>query len=207
MHFSTWRQIFYAGGLIFYGDSTGTKACVTAADLIDSDENMHCFMRPLSSCDIKISVVSQCRILMVVQYTNTQLFAFFFWLTTCTCWTAQWLGHCWRGLTQTELADWQQTHEPGNTNTNLKLTQTAATQYISCTLPTNSKLRDAADASTMAEQLHPQQPSHNDTMLKKCYLRDFKKPPYQNSSDADIEGFVCRKLKIINECTCLSSMP
>ena len=32
---------------------------------------------------------------------------FFYRLTTCTCWTAQWLGHCWRWPTQTELADWQ----------------------------------------------------------------------------------------------------
>ena len=41
--------------------STGTKACVTAADLIDSDENLHCFTLPLSSCYIKISIVSQYR--------------------------------------------------------------------------------------------------------------------------------------------------
>ena len=83
------RQIFYIGGLIFYINSTGTKACVTAADLIDSDENLHCFTRPLSSCDIKISVVSQCRILVAVQYMKTQLFTFFLRLTTCTCSTAQ----------------------------------------------------------------------------------------------------------------------
>ena len=38
---------------------------------------------------------------------------FFFRLTTCTCQTAQWLGHCWLWLTQTELADWQQTHKSG----------------------------------------------------------------------------------------------
>ena len=55
----------------------GNKACITAADLIDSNGNLHCFTRPLSSCDIKISVVSQCRILVAVQYMNTQLFAFF----------------------------------------------------------------------------------------------------------------------------------
>ena len=36
---------------------------------------MHCFMRPLCSCDIKTSVVSQCRILVAVQYK--QLFAVF----------------------------------------------------------------------------------------------------------------------------------
>ena len=38
---------------------------------------MHCFTRPLSSCDIKISVVSQCRFVLAAQYLNTQLFAFF----------------------------------------------------------------------------------------------------------------------------------
>ena len=59
-----------------------------AADLSDSDENLHCFKRPLSSCDVKISVVSQCRSLVAVQYMNTRLFAFFLLLTTCTCWTA-----------------------------------------------------------------------------------------------------------------------
>ena len=60
-HFATGRQISYAGGLISYTFSMGTKACVTSADLIDSDENLHCFTLSLSSCDIKISVVSQCR--------------------------------------------------------------------------------------------------------------------------------------------------
>ena len=78
LHFSAGRQIFYGGGWIFYGYSTGTKARGTAADLIDSDEKLHSFTRPWSICDIKISVVSQCRILVAVQFMNTQLFAFFF---------------------------------------------------------------------------------------------------------------------------------
>ena len=39
----------------------GMKACVKAAHLIDSDENLHCFTLPLSRCYIKISVVSQSR--------------------------------------------------------------------------------------------------------------------------------------------------
>ena len=121
MHFSTGRQIFYIGDLIFYGDYTGTKAFVTAADLIEGDGNLHCFMPPLSSCEIKISVVSQCRILVAVQYMNTQVLTFCFRLTACTCWTAQWLGHYWRWLMQTELADWQQMHKLGNTTTNLKI--------------------------------------------------------------------------------------
>ena len=57
--------------------STGTKPCVTAADLIESDGNLHCFMLPLSSCNIKIFVVSHCRILVAVQYMNTPLFVLF----------------------------------------------------------------------------------------------------------------------------------
>ena len=141
------------------------------------------FTRPLSSCYIKISVASQCRILVAVQYLNRQLLAFFLQLTTCTCWTALWLGHCWRRLTQTELADWQQMHESGSTNTNLRLTQTAATPYKCSTLPTNSTLLAAPDVPTMGEQLHPQQPSHDGTMSKKCQLQDFKKQPNQNSID------------------------
>ena len=31
---------------------------------------MHCLVCPLSSCDIKISVVSQCRILMLVEHAH-----------------------------------------------------------------------------------------------------------------------------------------
>ena len=42
----------------------GTKASVTAADIIGLDGNRHCFMQPLRSCNMKISVVSQCRILL-----------------------------------------------------------------------------------------------------------------------------------------------
>ena len=62
----------------FYRDFMVTKACATAANLIDSDGNLHCFMWTLSSYDIEISVVSQGRILVAVQYMNTQLFVFSF---------------------------------------------------------------------------------------------------------------------------------
>ena len=70
----------YVGGLIFYIDPAGTKTCVTAADLIDLDGNMHCFMLPFkfSIFNIKISVVSKCEILVTVHFMNTQLFAFSF---------------------------------------------------------------------------------------------------------------------------------
>ena len=59
--------------------------------------------------------------------------------------------------------------------------------YKGCTLPTNSALWAVADASTMAEQLHTQQPSHDDTTGKKCYLRDFKQLPNQNSIDIQMQ--------------------
>ena len=78
LHFSTGRQIFYTGLSNILQDPTGTKACVTAADLIESDGKMHGFMWPLSSCYIKLSVVSQCRISLPVQYMNIQLFVFLF---------------------------------------------------------------------------------------------------------------------------------
>ena len=87
MHFSTGRQIFNIGGLIFYSLSTGTKACVTAADLIDSDENLHCLKTcitlPLNSCNIDIAVVSQCRSTASEGFSRlfnirTQLLMFFF---------------------------------------------------------------------------------------------------------------------------------
>ena len=94
----------------------------------------------------------------------------------------------------------------------MKLTQTAATPYTGRTQPTNSTLLTAPDASTMAEQMHPQQPSHDDTMRKKFYLRDFKKMPNQNSIDIPMQTskalFVTNlKLKIIDECTSRLNMP
>ena len=167
----------------------------------------------LSSGDIEISVVSQYRILVPVQYMNTQPFYFFLQLTICTCWSAQQLVLCRLRLTQTELADWQQTW---NTNTNLKLTQTAATLYTGCTLPTKSTLlaAAAADASTTAEQLQPQQPSHDDMMHNKCYLWDFQETvsnPHQNSIAIPMQtlkALYFAKLKMISEsyCACTSCL-
>ena len=46
LYFSTGRQIFYTGHPNIQGDPTGTKACAPAADLLDLDGNMHCFMLP-----------------------------------------------------------------------------------------------------------------------------------------------------------------
>ena len=63
---------------IFNGNKGLCHGFRSHSDLIDSNENVHCFTWLLSSCDIKISVLSQCRILVAVQYMNTQLFAFLF---------------------------------------------------------------------------------------------------------------------------------
>ena len=68
-------------------------------------------MLPLSSCNIKISVVSQCRILVAVQYMNTLPFAFFSRLKLAPAGLLSDLVTVDVGLTQTELANWQQTHE------------------------------------------------------------------------------------------------
>ena len=154
---------------------------------------------------------------------NTQLFAFFSRLTTCTCCTAQWLVHYWRWLTQTELADcqWEQTHESENTNTNSKLTQTAATPKTGCTLPANSALLGpAADAaSMMEEQMQLKSPSHDDTSTP-CKKNDTYKISKQllqllpnqtaltfRGRHRRLKGFICSKLKIINQCTSSSNMP
>ena len=51
---------------------------ITVADILNSEGNELCFMRPLNSCDMKISVVSQCRILV---------FCCFLADSTCTCQT------------------------------------------------------------------------------------------------------------------------
>ena len=157
-------------------------------------------MLPLSSCKIKLSVVSQCRILVAVQYMNTQLFTFFFRLPKLHLLDC---SKTWSLLTLTDTV----------LNYKHKFTTDSDSNHTvhwvhSCTLPTNSTLLAAADVSTMAEQLHPQPPSHGDIISKKFYLLDFKKLPKSEQhwhSGADIEGFICCKLKIINKCTfCLN---
>ena len=142
--FFTGRQTFCIRVSNIFLDSTWTKACDTAVDLIDLAGNMHSFMLPLSRRYIKTSVVSQCRVLVPVQYMNTQLFTFF--------WTDNsdlHLLHCsvtWSLLTLTDV-DWTywlavdvQVRKHKHWINDLKLTQSAATLYISCTLPTNSTL-------------------------------------------------------------------
>ena len=198
LHFSTGRQTFYVGYLKFYAFLTGTKACIIAADLIDSDENLHCFTRLLSSCNIKISIVSQCRILVAVQYMNTLLFAFFLStdkLLPLDC------SMTWSLLTQTD-ADWTcwlTVDAPvWKHNTNLKLTQTAATPYTG--------------RYTAFKQYTVGMPSSSllTTPWAKLLPTRFQATAQSEQhwhSNADIEGFVCSKLKIINECTSCSNVP
>ena len=133
-------------------DPTGTKACVMAAHLMASDGNMYCFMVPFSSCDIKISVVSQCRILMALQYMNTQLFAFTFstdnlHLLNCpvtwSLWTlteADW--SCW--LAADALAQTHKFETESDSGLTINRLHTAYKRTL---------LAAAADASSMAEQL------------------------------------------------------
>ena len=190
MHFATGRQISSTGGLVFFVFSTGTKACVTAADLIDSDESLHCFTRPMSSCDIKISVVSQCRSTVEFSWLFniwTHHFSRFFLpsdnLHLLDC-AVTWSQLTW---TDTDWTCWLAADalvlKHNLANTYLKLTQTAATSYTGSTLPTNNTLlrqrwQNSCILSSRLMTTH---------MLKKCYLRDFKELPNQNSIDIPMQ--------------------
>ena len=161
-------------------------------------------MWPLSSCDIKISIVSQCRILVAVQYL-THSCSRFFPTETCTCWTALWLGHYWRWLTQLNLLN-DSRHTSLETHTNLKLTQTAATQYTAykqytagCCWCVNDG-RAAASSAAVSWRHHAQE------MLPSRF-QEIAKSEQHWHSNADIKSFICSKLKNINECTFRSNMP
>ena len=134
---------------------------------MDSDGNMHCFLLPLSSCYIEISAVSQCRILWLFSIRKHSCLHFFFRLTPCTCWTVGTASDCsvqtvtWSLLTLTD-ADWtcwltadaqvgKHKHEC-ETDSDMKLTQTASTHYTVCPLPTNSTLLAADDDESTMEQ-------------------------------------------------------
>ena len=51
--------------------SFGSKEEYHACRSFDFERKMYCFMPPFSSCDIKISAVSQCRIFVAGQYRNS----------------------------------------------------------------------------------------------------------------------------------------
>ena len=94
---------------------------------------------------------------LVYEHIGAQLFAFFFWLRTYTCWTAHWLGQCWRWLTLTELADSRNKSLETQTQIWNWLRQRphiTHCYYTGSRLPTNSTLLAEPDVSTMAEQLH-----------------------------------------------------
>ena len=152
--------------------------------------------------------------LVVVQYMNTQLLAFFFStgnldLLDCsvtwslltrtdadwTCWLtadARVLKHKHKFETDPDSCQWLPYH----------------TQVVHCLQTLHCWLR--LIHQTMAEQLHPQQPSHDDTHAQERLPTRFQETAQSEQhwhSDADIEGFICRILKIVNECTSRSNMP
>ena len=177
------------------------------------------FTLPLSSCNIKISVVSQCRcttgISWLFNISTHSLSHFFNWLTTCTYWTEQ---RIWSVLTRTET-DWtcwltvdtrvrkhKQRFETDSDSCHpLHPEYTTYEQYTAgCPYVNNGRTVTAAYSAAVSWLHH---------LRTVCYLRDFKKLPNQNSidillikSDADIESFICSKLKDINECTSSSNM-
>ena len=191
-------------------NSTGTKACVTAGDLSDSDGNLRCFTRLLSSCDIKISLVSQCRILVAVQYHSI-------WIRSCSIFFTYWqlapagllsdlvaAGADWRRLNL--LADGRRTSpetqhkfetdsDIGHWHT-LHRSYTAYKQYTAgCAWCINDGRTAASSAAVSWRHLLPTR-----------FQENAQSEQHWNS-DADIEGFICRKVKIINECTSRSNMP
>ena len=53
----------------------------------------------------------------------------------------------------------------------------------------------------MAEQLHPQQVSHDDTHVQEMLPTRIQETAQSEHSDAYIDSFICHKLKIINDYT------
>ena len=148
--FPAWRQISCVVGLIFYWTprkqspvsslqffliwmATCIAWCVFWSVVIL--KYLLC-LSAVFSCPLSIWIHSRSR---------------FFQPTSCMAATP-WLKHRWGGLTQTELADWQQRHR--NTNTNLKLTQTGSRLYTAY----STRRAAAAAASTMTDHLLPQPP-------------------------------------------------
>ena len=102
------------------------------------------------------------RNLVAFQYINTQPFAFFFnGLKTCTYWTAQ-----WRSDLVTADADWHRLNLL--TDSTSPETQTQIWNWLRQRPPRTFGVHCLQTvhccASTMAEQLHPQQPSHDYTI-------------------------------------------
>ena len=194
---------------IFYGN----KGLCHCADLIDSDENLHCFTRPLSSCNIKISVVSQCRFTAGISWLIiiwTHSFCLFF-----TDWQLAPAGL--RSDSVTVDADWQRLnlltdsrHTSPETQTQIwnwlrqRPPSTSVVHYLQtvhCGLPLRQRWQNSCILSSR--------------LMTTPYAEDMLPTRFQETaqseqhwhSDADIEGFICRKLKDINECSSRSNMP
>ena len=86
----------------------------------------------------------------------------------------------WRGLTQTELADWQYKSESGNTNTNLKLTQTAATPYTHTTYKQYTTGRACCVYQWPTKRRQSRQLMLGRSRRRNAFSEIFKKPPDGN---------------------------
>ena len=99
-------------------------------------------------------------------YEDTAFRVFLNLLTTCTCWTAQWLGHCWLWQTQTEIADWQLTHDSAQvqkhkhkfeTDSDTQPHSTQAVhclQTVHCLLPLRQRRQNSCIISTIHQLAH-----------------------------------------------------
>ena len=166
--------------------------------LLDLDENLHCIMWPLSSCYIKISVVSQCRILVAVQYMNTQLFSFF-----CN-WQLAPAGLLCDLVTVD--ADWRRLNLLTDSRHTSLETKTQIWNWPR-QLPHNTQLVHCLQIVHCWLHLMHQQWQNScilssclmtTSMCKKCYLRDFKKLPNQNSIDIPMKTSKAFKFFVTN---------
>ena len=212
MHFATERQISYVGGLISYALSLGTKACVKAADLIDSDETCIASRGLWAVAILKSLLCLSAGALQESRgcsiYQDTAFRSFFIQLTTCTYLTAQWLGHCWRGHrlnlltdsrhtsleTQTQIWNWLRQQPP----------RTSVVHYLQtvhCWLPLRQRWQNSCILSSRLMTT-----PYAEDMLPTRFQENAQSEQHWHSH-ADIKGFICRKLKDINECTPCSNMP
>ena len=212
MHFPTGRQISYTGGLIFYAFSTGTKACVTVQILLIQ---MKTCIASLGLWAVAILKSLLCLSTGQLQescgfsiYHHTAFCVFLNWLTTCTYWTwlEQSLRSVWHRLnlltdsrltsleTQTQIWNWLRQLPPSTPVVHYL-------QTVHCWLPLRQRWQNSCILSS--------------SLMTTPYAEDMLPTRFQETaqseqhwhSDADIEGFICRKLKDINECSSRSNMP
>ena len=133
-----------------------------------------------------------------------------------SCWTAQWLGHCWRWLMQTDLltiglAAYHCHCKSRETQTQIEAySGSDSCHYTYCTLLQTAHclswlVKHGTTAGTSASIAE-----HDDTMYKKFYTQDFweiARSEQHWHSDAEIKGFSCSKRKIINKHTSSLNIP